>query len=65
MKRIPTPTYKSVEEIEAQIEGLEFDAMRLAPDSEQSRIIMQQIARLRVYAEMKRWVAAPSLRSQH
>jgi hypothetical protein len=41
MKRIPKPLYKSVEEIEAQIEGLELDAIRAAPDSEEHREIMR------------------------
>ena len=60
MKSVPKPRYKPVEAIEAQIEALESDAMRLAPDSDEHRRIMQEISRLRVYAEMKRWLGSPA-----
>ena len=63
MRRIPKPLYKTVDAIEAQIESLELDALRLAADSEQHRRIMQEISRLRIYAEMKRWLTIPSLKT--
>jgi hypothetical protein len=65
MKRIPKAIYKSVADLEAHIEALEIEAVRLPPDAEQHRQIMQEIARLRVYADMERWLTPPSLKSVH
>lgn len=60
MKRIaPRAIYQTPAEIEENIRQREIDAMRIPPDSDEHRNIMQQIAKLRIYAEAKRWLAGP------
>ena len=60
MKRIPVATYSTADEIDAIIRRLETDALSLPPDSEQHQTMMMQIAKYRLYADAKRWLA-PSL----
>ena len=60
MKRIPKAIYQTAEEIEMRIAALETDALRLSPDTDAHRALMKDIARLRIYAEAKRLLAAPS-----
>ena len=59
MKRIPVIIHSTPEEIEAIVRQLETDAMDEPPDSESHRNIMKQIAQFRIYADAKRWLAAP------
>lgn len=59
MKRIPKATYQSPEEVEHIIKLREADAALLAPGpSRQS--VLKEIARLRAYAHMKRWIDSPT-----
>jgi hypothetical protein len=60
MKRIQTFIYQTPDEIEERIRQREADALQLRPDTDEHRKIMQEIARLRIYADTKRWLAGPS-----
>jgi hypothetical protein len=60
MKRLPRPIYQTPSEIEDRIRQREFDALRLRPDTDEHREIMREIARLRIYADAKRWLSGPS-----
>jgi hypothetical protein len=57
MKRIPRAIYQSPAEIEDRIHKLETDAMNLRADTEDNRQVMREIAKLRIYADAKRWLA--------
>jgi hypothetical protein len=57
VKGIPKAIYQSANEIEMRIGELEFEAMKLRADTDQHRMIMQDIAKLRIYADAKRWLA--------
>jgi hypothetical protein len=59
MKRIPKVIYQTAEEIEARIRELENSALHLRPDQAEHRAIMQEIGKLRIYADAKRWLAGP------
>ena len=60
MKRLPKATYQTPSEIEDRIRQREFDALQLRPDTDEHREIMREIARLRIYAEAKRWLSGPT-----
>jgi hypothetical protein len=60
VKRVPKAIYLSVTEIEQRIRERESVALRLSPATPEHRRIMQEIARLRIYAEAKRWLNGPS-----
>jgi hypothetical protein len=62
MHRIPKAIYRTPVEIEEQIRQLESNTMRVRADTEEHRKIMQDIAKLRIYADAKRWMASPRLR---
>jgi hypothetical protein len=62
MRSITKGIYLSADELEVEIEILESEALRMPPDSEQHRQLMQDISKLRVYADMKRWLT-PGLKS--
>ena len=57
MKRIPRAIYQSADDIEQRIRNLESSALRLRADQAEHREIMQEIAKLRIYADAKRWLA--------
>lgn len=59
MKPIPKAAYQTPEQIAERIREREIAAMDLAPDTAEHRAIMQEIARLRIYADAKRWLAGP------
>lgn len=59
MKRLPKIVYRTAEQIETCIAEREDAAMKFAPDSSEHRAIMQEIAKLRLYAEAKRWLSNP------
>lgn len=63
MKRVPKAIYQTAAEIEARIASLETNALLLSPESAEHRAIMKEIAQLRIYAEAKRWMVAPILKS--
>jgi hypothetical protein len=58
MKRIPRIIYQTADEIDARVQQLEFDALDFQPDTNEHRRIMREIAKLRVYADVKRWLSA-------
>lgn len=60
MRRLPKAIYQTSSEIEERIRQREFDAMRLRPNTDEHREIMKEIARLRIYADAKRWFTGPS-----
>ena len=60
MKRIPKAIYESVAEIEERIRLLELDALDRSPNTSEHRKIMKEIAKLRIYADAKRWLAGPT-----
>jgi hypothetical protein len=60
MKRIPQAIYQTADEIEERIRQREFAAMQLRPDTDEHREIMKEIARLRIYADAKRWLTGPT-----
>jgi hypothetical protein len=62
MKRIPQVKYKSPEEIEAAIRQREAEAMSLPPGATRQSILVE-VAKLRAYADVKRWVASPTSKS--
>jgi hypothetical protein len=63
MKRVPKAIYLTAEEIDERIRTLETDAMQLRADQNEHREIMQEIAKLRIYADAKRWIDSPGLKS--
>lgn len=56
MKRIPKVIYKTPEEIDARIEQLLNEALSFPPSSDETRRRMHEIAKLRIYADAKRWM---------
>ena len=57
MKKIPRATYQTAEELEQRIKAREADAARL-PAGEPRQSVLKEIARLRAYADIKRWIAS-------
>jgi hypothetical protein len=53
MKKIPKVTYRSVDELDCYITRREADANRLPP-GEQRQTLLKEVARLRIYADVKR-----------
>jgi len=62
MNRIPKAIYQTADEIEARIKVREEEAARLPP-GEPRQSVLKEIAQLRVYAEAKRGMELPGLRS--
>jgi hypothetical protein len=60
MRRIPKATYQTPEHIEARIAERMNDALSFPPDSAEHRALMQEISKLKIYAEAKRWIARPA-----
>ena len=60
MRRIPQAIYQTADQIEEDIRQREVDARRLSPDTDDHREIMKEIAQLRIYADAKRWLSAPT-----
>lgn len=59
MRAIPKTVYQSVEELNDVIALREADAASLQPGpSRQS--VLKEVAQLRAYADMKRWIASPA-----
>jgi len=59
VNRIPKAVYQTPAEIEARIRERENKALDLAPETNEHRALMREIAQLRVYAEAKRLFAFP------
>lgn len=60
MRRIPIVIYQTPAEIEDRIRELEIQALDLHVESAEHRQIMQDIAKLRIYADAKRWLTGPA-----
>jgi hypothetical protein len=59
MKAIPKATYQTPEQLAERIKNRELEAALLPPgDARQSILI--EVAKLRAYADMKRWLASPA-----
>jgi len=65
MKRVPKAVYLTADQIEERIRGLETSALQLRADQNEHREIMQEIAKLRIYADAKRWIDSPGLKTAH
>jgi hypothetical protein len=59
MKAIKPTTYQTVEEIEALIRLRESEA-ELLPSGTERQSVLIEIARLRAYADTKRWLRQPA-----
>ena len=64
MKPIPRVIYQTPAEIEERVRRLELNAMRLKRDSEEHRNIIKEIAKLRIYADAKRWFKSGPIKDQ-
>ena len=62
MKRIPHAIYSTPENIEAKARAREAEAMSLPPGVPRQSILIE-VAQLRAYAEVKRWVASLTSKS--
>ena len=58
MKKIPKATYQTADELELRIKEREADAALLPPGANRQSVL-KEIAQLRMYANVKRWAAAP------
>ena len=58
MKRRPQAIYQTPDEIDARIKAREADAAAAIPGAERQSILIE-VAQLRAYASMKRWINAP------
>ena len=59
MKRLPRTLYESAEsadEIEERIQQRELDSRQVPSDTNEHRRIMREIAKLRMRADVKRWL---------
>jgi hypothetical protein len=59
MKKLPKATYKTAEELQDEIRKREV-AIDLLDEGEVKQKLRVQLAQLRTYADMKRWVSAPA-----
>ena len=58
MKKIPKAIYMTADELDLRIRDREAEVERLAHDCERRQTILKEVARLRIYAEAKRWLGA-------
>lgn len=61
MRKIKPAIYQTVSEIDQRIAERELEAAVLAPGSAKQSIL-REVAQLRSYADMKRWVGSSSAR---
>ena len=59
MKKIPKATYQTPQELEERIREREFEAALLPPGTARQSVLIE-VAQLRAYASMKRWLQTPS-----
>ena len=57
MKAIPKATYQTPEQLADRIKDRELDAERLPPGAARQSILIE-IAKLRAYADVKRWLSS-------
>jgi hypothetical protein len=60
MRKVPKTIYQTPADIEERIRRLEADSMNLRADTDEHRHVMQEISKLRIYADAKRWLAGPT-----
>ena len=56
MKRVATVIFMTQSELDDRIRQREATLSQLPPDSPEHRIVMREIAKLRIYAEAERWL---------
>jgi hypothetical protein len=56
MKKIPKATYQTAEQLDVRIKTREADAATLPP-GEARQSILKEVAQLRAYADIKRWMS--------
>ena len=61
MRKIPNAIYQTPAELDARIEKRLEEARRLPP-GEPRQTILKEVARLRMYADAKRWIKSPELK---
>ena len=63
MKRKPQALYQTADELDERIVEHVAKAHKYSASSEERQAILREIARLRIYAEAKRWVELPGVKS--
>jgi hypothetical protein len=63
LKRVPKAIYRTAKDIEALIERREADAAALQPGAARQSVLIE-IAQLRAYADVKRWVQTPPVKGR-
>jgi hypothetical protein len=61
MRRNPQAIYMTPDELDQRILELTVEAHHLE-DSEERQAILEEIAQLRQYADLKRWIESPGLK---
>jgi hypothetical protein len=61
MRKTPATVYLTPSQIEDRIREREAETVEL-PDGDERRAILKEIARLRLYADAKRWLESPGLK---
>jgi hypothetical protein len=64
MKKIPKVTYQTPAELEERIREREFEAALLPPGNARQSVLIE-VAQLRAYASMKRWLDNPTPARSH
>ena len=62
MRKIKPATYETADELEQRIATRECEAAQM-PSGPARQSVLREIAQLKSYADVKRWVASPSQRS--
>jgi hypothetical protein len=62
MKRKPHALYQTPDELDERIVDHTAEAHKYPASSEERQAILKEIARLRLYAEAKRWIESPGLK---
>ena len=63
MKGKPHPLDQTADELDERIVECTAEAHQYPASSEERQAILKEIARLRLYAEAKRWIKSPGLKS--
>jgi len=63
MRNIPMAIYRRSAEIKGRIRQLEDDTLRIHMKTEELRMLVQEISKLRLYANAKLWMASPQVRA--
>ena len=63
MRKKPKPIYRTPAELEEYIRERMDEALLIPPDTDEHREIMKEIAKLRIYADAKRWIESPGLKT--